>query len=96
MRIELLYPRSKVGESDTLILSGSSFRSRITFLTQSRAPKLMGELFEKCDRKPNQVSVAVMIGEQPIDHVTLNVGKDFTVPYVGELATREDVVLHGK
>jgi hypothetical protein len=73
IRIELLYKHAKVGESDTLIAAGSSFRSRIPFFTQSRAPKLMGELFEKCDRAPETVRVLLMDGPQEIDQVTLSV-----------------------
>jgi len=48
-----------MGESGDVTVEGGSFRIQIPFLTQSRAPVLIGTLLEKCDRKPKTVVVTL-------------------------------------
>ena len=57
VRVQLVYPKQKKGELGETTLEGGSFLMQIPFLTQSHAPMLMGNLLEKCDRKPETVVV---------------------------------------
>jgi hypothetical protein len=93
--VELMYEHGQVGESDRLLLDGPSFRTRITFSSQSRSVDLMGHALGKCARKPSRVIVVLMDGDQEIDRVTLRVPQDFTLADSSELATRQDVILNG-
>jgi hypothetical protein len=60
VRVQLVYPKQKqeMGESGDVTVERGSFRIQIPFLTQSRAPGLLG-VREKCDRKLETVVVTL-------------------------------------
>src|ERR1700682_4422774 len=82
VRVQLVYPKQKqkMGESGDVTVEGGSFRSQIPFLTQSRAPVLIGNLLEKCDRKPKTVFVTLVEADQEsereYDRVSLDLARD--------------------
>jgi hypothetical protein len=100
VRVQLLYPKQKreIGESGDVTVEGGSFRIQIPFLTQSRAPGLLG-IREKCDRKPETVIVTLMEADQDRDHeydrVSLDLAKDFKMADPSAYALRSDILLHG-
>src|SRR4029077_11421194 len=97
VRVQLVYPKQKqkIGESGDVTVEGGSFRIQIPFLTQSRAPVLIGTLLEKCDRKPRTVVVTLMEGDQEYDRVSLDLAKDFKMPDPSAYALRSAMLLHG-
>ena len=96
VRVQLVYPKQKKGELGETTLEGGSFRMQIPFLTQSRAPVLIGNLLEKCDRKPETVVVTLVEADQEYDHVSLDLARDFTLADPSAYAPRSEIVLHGK
>jgi hypothetical protein len=68
----------------------------IPFLTQSRAPVLLGRLMEKCDRKPTTVVVTLLGSDgQEHDRVSLSLPADFVMRDPSAYAVRNDLVLSG-
>jgi len=95
VRVQLVYPQEKMGESGDVTVEGGSFRIQIPFLTQSHAPVLMGSLGEKCNRKPKTVVVTLIEGDQEYDHVSLDLAKDFKMADPSAYALRSEILLHG-
>jgi hypothetical protein len=96
VRVQLVYPKQKqeMGESGEVTVEGGSFRIQIPFLTQSRAPGLLG-VREKCDRKPKTVIVTLMEDDQEYDRVSLDLAKDFKMADPSAYALRSEILLHG-
>jgi hypothetical protein len=96
VRVQLVYPKQKqkMGESGDVTVAGGSFRIQIPFLTQSRAPGLLG-VREKCDRKPETVVVTLMEADQEYDRVSLDLAKDFKMADPSAYALRSEILLHG-
>jgi hypothetical protein len=58
VKVQLIYPKDKIGESGDVTVNGGSFLIPILFFTQSRAPFLNGSIpAQKCARKPETVVV---------------------------------------
>jgi len=95
VRVQLVYPNQKVGESAEATLEDGSFRIQIPFLTQSRAALLVGTFREKCDRKPKTIVVTLIEGDQEYDHVVLEMAKDFRSAEADVYAVRSGIVLRG-
>ena len=94
VRVRLVYPKQKDGESGEVTVEGGSFRIPIWFITQSRAPVLNG-IGEKCDRRPRTVVVTLVQGGQEYDHVSLDLAQDFKLADPSAYALRSEIVLHG-
>jgi len=100
VRVQLVYPKQKqeMGESGDVTIEGGSFRIQIPFLTQSRAPGLLG-VREKCDRKPETVVVTLVEADQERDHeydrVSLDLAKDFKMADPSAYALRSEILLRG-
>jgi hypothetical protein len=96
VRIQLIYPKDKIGESGDVSVDDRSFRIRVPFFTQSRAPFLNGIIPpEKCARKPNTVVVSLMDNGQEYDRVSLDMAKDFKKINSSDYALRSEVLLQG-
>lgn len=100
VRVQLVYPKQKqeMGESGDVTVEGGTFRIQIPFLTQSRAPGLLG-IREKCGRKPETVVVTLEEADQDRDHeydrVSLDLAKDFKIADPSAYALRSEILLHG-
>ncbi len=96
VKIQLIYPKGKIGESGDTTVEDGLFRIRITFFTQSRAPFVNGSLpFQKCDRKPATVVVSLIDNDQEYDRVSLNMVRDFKKAGSEDYALRSEILLHG-
>jgi len=95
VRVQLVYPNQKMGESGDVTVEGGSFRIQVPFLTQSRAPVLIGSLRQKCDRKPKTVVVTLIEADQEYDRVNLDLTKDFKMADPSAYALRSEILLHG-
>jgi cytoskeletal protein CcmA (bactofilin family) len=61
VKVQLIYPKDKIGESGDVTVEEGSFRIPILFFTQSRAPFLNGSIPpEKCARKPKTIVVSLI------------------------------------
>jgi hypothetical protein len=97
VRMQLVYPKQELGESGEVTVDGESFRIQIPFLTQSRAPGLLG-IREKCGRKPERVLVTLVEDQErgrEYDRVSLDLAKDFKMADPSAYALRSEIVLHG-
>ena len=74
VRVQLVYAKGRPGESGETTVENGAFSIPIEFLTESRRPKLIGELGQKCARRPTSVSIALVKDEEEYDRITL----DFT------------------
>jgi hypothetical protein len=95
VRVELVYPKQQGGYSGETTIENESFTIKVPFYTQSRAPVLNANWFEKCGRKPKTVIVILAAGEREYDRVSLDLAKDFTTPYPTAYILRSELVLHG-
>jgi hypothetical protein len=94
VRVQLVYPNQKVGDSGEVTLEDESFHIKIPFLTQSRAPGLLG-VREKCNRKPETVVVTLFEADQEYDRVSLDLAKDFKRADPTAYTVRSEILLHG-
>jgi len=96
VRVQLVYAKQGYGESGDVTVENGKFILQIPFLTQSRAPVLMGSLGEKCDRTPTAVTVKLMNGDynQELDGVSLDFKKDFKLADPSAFASRSEIVLN--
>jgi hypothetical protein len=97
VRVQLVYSKEKRGESGEVTVENGKFTIQIPFLTQSRAPVLIGSLMEKCDRKPKAVVVTLWEGDQnqEYDRVSLALAKDFKMADPSAYTPRSEIVLSG-
>jgi hypothetical protein len=97
VRVQLVYPKQKLGESGEITIDKEKFTIQIPFFTQSRAPKLTGRLFEKCNRKPQTVIVTLSESDQNLEHdrISLDLVKDFQMADPSAYTPRSEIVLRG-
>src|ERR1700680_1937030 len=94
VRVQLIYPNQKSGESGEVTVDAESFRIQIPFFTQSRAP-ILNSLGGKCDRKPKTVVVTLIDADQEYDRVSLDLAQDFIMTDPSAYTLRSEIVLHG-
>jgi hypothetical protein len=95
VRVQLLYPNHKAGDSAEVTLDRGSFRLAIPFLTQSHAAVLIGTFREKCDRKPKTVVVTLIEVDREYARVSLDLAKDFKMADSSAYSLRSETLLHG-
>jgi hypothetical protein len=94
---QLVYPKKWGGDSAETTVENGRFSIPIEFLTQSRRPLLVGNLREKCDRRPETV-VIMLVGSDPsqeYDRVSLDLRKDFKMADPTAYTLRSEIVLNG-
>ncbi len=94
VRVQLVFPKQKLGESGDITVESATFRIQIPSLTQNHAP-LLGSLMEKCDRKPKTVIVSLRNADQEYDRVSLDFVKDLKMVDASAYAVRSEILLHG-
>ena len=96
VKIQLIYPKDKIGESGDVTVDDGSFRIPILFFTQSRAPFLNGSIpTQKCTRKPQTVVVLLIANDQEYDRVSLDMAKDFKKIEPSTYVLRSEILLQG-
>src|SRR5713226_4126772 len=96
VKVQLIYPKDKIGESGDVTVEDESFRIPILFFTQSRAPFLNGSIPpEKCTRKPKTIVVSLIANDQEYDRVSLDLAKDFKKIELSAYVLRSEILLRG-
>ena len=96
VKVQLIYPKDKIGESGDVTVEDGSFRIPILFFTQSRAPFLNGSIPpEKCARKPKTVVVLLIANDQEYDRVSLDMATDFKKIEPSTYALSSEILLQG-
>jgi hypothetical protein len=97
VRVQLIYPKKKAGDSGESTVENGRFSVPIEFLTQSRRPLLVGNLGEKCDRRPETVVVTLVGGDpsQEYDRASLDLANDFKKADPSAYTLRSEIVMNG-
>jgi len=98
VKVQLVYPKGRIGESGDVTVKDGPFRIPILFFTQSRARAhfLNGSLPpDKCTRKPKTIVVSLIANDQEYDRVSLDMDEDFKKIELSAYALRSDILLHG-
>jgi len=96
VKVQLIYPNDKMGESGDVTVEDGSFRIPILFFTQSRAPFLNRSIPpEKCARKPKTIVVSLIANDQEYDRVSSDMTKDFKEIELSTYALRSEILPHG-
>ena len=96
VKVQLIYPKDKIGESGDVTVEDGLFRIPILFFTQSRTPFLNGSLpREKCARKPKTIVVSLIANDQEYDRVSLDMAQDFKKIEPGTYVLRSEILLQG-
>ena len=96
VKVQLVYPKGRIGESADITVEDGKFRIPILFLTQSRAPVLNWSIPpEKCTRKPKTVVVSLIANDQEYDHVSLDMAQDFQKIELSTYSLHSEILLQG-
>ena len=98
VKVQLIYPKGRIGESGDVTFEDGSFHIPILFFTQSRARAhfLNGSIPpDKCTRKPTTIVVSLIANDQEYDRVSLDMAKDFKKIEPSDYALRSEILLHG-
>jgi hypothetical protein len=98
VKVQLIYPKGRIGESGDVVFEDESFRIPILFFTQSRAHArfLNGNIPpDKCTRKPITIVVSLIANDQEYDRVSLDMTKDFKAIEPSTYGLRSEIVLRG-
>src|SRR6266478_10176034 len=98
VKVQLVYPKGRIGESADVTVEDGPFRIPILFFTQSRAHAhfLNGSIPpDKCTRKPKTIVVSLIANDQEYDRVSLDMDKDFKKIELSAYALRSEILLQG-
>jgi hypothetical protein len=98
VKVQLIYPKDKIGESGDVIFEDEAFRIPILFSTQSRAhAHFLNESLppDKCTRKPSTIVVSLMANDREYDRISLDMTKDFKRIELSTYGLRSEIVLRG-
>lgn len=94
VRVELVYPKRRPGESGEVTVENGRFSIPIEFLTQSNRP-LLNIVPVRCNRKPQTVVITLETSDQEYDRVSLDLSKDFKMAGYSAYALRSEIILKG-
>ena len=98
VKVQLIYPKDKIGESGDVIFEDESFRIPILFSTQSRAhAHFLNDTIppDKCTRKPTTIVVSLIANDREYDRISLDMAKDFKRIEPSTYGLRSEIVLRG-
>ncbi len=94
VRVQLVYPRNRPGESGEVSVQDGKFQIPIEFFTAESS--LFSNLPKKCGRKPKTVVVTLLENGEESDQVTLNFARAFKMTDASAYGLRSDLVLKGR
>lgn len=91
VRVRLVYPKEKPGESGEVTVEDGAFRIPIEFVTMQSS--IFTNLPKRCGRKPKTVVITLLENDQQSDEVFLDFAKEFRMADASAYSSRSEVVL---
>lgn len=93
VRVRLVYPKEKPGESGEVTVEDGVFQIPIEFVTAQSS--IFTNLPKRCGRKPKTVVITLLEGNREADEVFLDFAKNFRMADASAYALRSEIVLNG-
>ena len=93
VRVQLVYPKGKPGESGEVTVSDGSFRIPLEFVTEQSS--IFTNLPKRCGRRPKSVEISLIENDREADRVSLDFSRSFRLVDASAYALRSEVVLKG-
>jgi hypothetical protein len=93
VRVELVYPKEKPGESGEVTVEDGTFQIPIEFVTVQSS--IFTNLPKRCGRKPKTVVLTLLEDEQQSDQAFLDFAKEFRMADASAYTSRSEIVLTG-
>src|ERR1700758_4807424 len=93
VRVQLVYPKRKPGESGEVSVEDGAFQIPIEFVTMQSS--IFTNLPNRCGRKPKTVVITLLEDDHETDEVFLDFGKNFKMVDASAYSLRLEVVLNG-
>jgi len=93
VRVQLVYPKHKPGESAEVTVSDANFQLPVEFVTEQSS--IFSNLPKRCGRIPQTVDITLLSGDQKSDEVFLDFTKNFRMVDASAYALRSELVLNG-
>ncbi len=91
VRVQLVFPREKPGESGEVTVEDGAFQIPIEFVTMQSS--IFTNLPKRCGRKPKTVVITLLENDQESDQVFLDFAKNFKMADASAYTLRSEVVL---
>jgi len=92
VRVQLVFPKHKPGESGEVTVEDGAFQIPIEFVTQQSS--IFTNLPTRCGRKPKTVVITLLENDQQTEQVFLDFAKNFKLADPTAYALRSPVVLN--
>ena len=93
VRVQLVYPKERPGESGEVTVEDGAFQIPIEFVTMQSS--ILTNLPKRCGRKPKTVVITLLENDQESDQVFLDFAKNFKMADASAYTLRSEVVLDG-
>ena len=93
VRVQLVYPKKKPGESGEVTVENGAFQIPVEFVTMQSS--IFSNLPKRCGRKPQTIVITLLNNDQESDQVFLDFAKDFKLADASAYALRSELVLNG-
>jgi|SRR5215831_7197891 len=93
VRVQLVYPKEKRGESGEVTVEDGAFKIPIEFVTEQSS--IFSNLPKRCSRKPRAIVITLLESDQASDEVDLAFPRDFQMEDASAYTLRSELVLKG-
>ena len=93
VRVQLVYPKKRPGESGEVTVEGGAFQLPIEFVTMQSS--ILTNLPKRCGRKPKTVVITLLENDQESDQVFLDFAKNFKMADASAYTLRSELLLKG-
>jgi hypothetical protein len=93
VRVQLVYPKHKPGESGEVSVEDGNFRIPLEFVTEQSS--IFSNLPKRCGRKPQTVIITLLSGDDKSDEASLDFARSFTMVDPSAYTLRSELVLDG-
>ena len=93
VRVQLVYPKHKPGESGEVTMQDANFNIPVEFVTAQRS--IFTNLPKRCGRKPQTIVITLLSGDQKSDEVFLDFARSFRMVDASAYTLRSELVLNG-
>lgn len=92
VRVQLVYPKEKPGESGEVTVEDGAFTIPIEFVTEQSS--IFSNLPKRCGRKPKAIVITLLENDQESDEIALAFPRDFRMVDASAYTMRSELVLH--